>query len=81
MPPHLAVDLPEHGPSGALGTVLERSRTLCMLQYEREQCREDSFLQAALKLDVVLSGPQLAVFEGEVGLCEVVKLYSECWAA
>ncbi|KAL6781777.1 RRP7 [Auxenochlorella protothecoides x Auxenochlorella symbiontica] len=63
VPPHLAVDLPEHGPSGALGTVLERSRTLCMLQYEREQCREDSFLQAALKLDVVLSGPQLAVFE------------------
>lgn len=64
VPPHLAVDLPDHGPGGALGTVLERSRTLCMLRYERELCREDSFLEAALRLDVVLTTPQLAVFEG-----------------
>jgi exosome complex exonuclease RRP6 len=41
--PALRVPLPACGPPGPLGLVLERSRRLCLLQYERAQLRPDSF--------------------------------------
>jgi exosome complex exonuclease RRP6 len=41
--PGLRVALPPGGPGGPLGLVLERSRHLCLLQYEREQHAPDSF--------------------------------------
>jgi exosome complex exonuclease RRP6 len=41
--PGLRAPLPPGGPGGPLGLVLERSRQLCLLQYERAQLRPDSF--------------------------------------
>ncbi len=48
----------------ALATVLERSRMLCMLRYEKELLREGSFLEASRKAGVAFSDEQLAVFRG-----------------
>lgn len=54
------------GPPGmaALATVLERSRRLCLQRYEKDLCREDSYLRYYQRLEVPLTPAQLAVFAG-----------------
>lgn len=53
------------GCSAAMATVLERSRRLCLLQYEKELLKEDSYMTLYEKLTLPLGGfsdQQLAVF-------------------
>lgn len=72
VPEHLAVQLPPAaqaaaaapGSSVALATVLERSRQLCLLQYEREQYNPHSFMELFTKLNATLTDEQLSVFAG-----------------
>jgi hypothetical protein len=58
------VELPAGAPGGALGTVLERSRALCLLRYEKELFTETSYLDAYARCQVALSPAQLGVFAG-----------------
>jgi exosome complex exonuclease RRP6 len=67
VPEELRVELPAGAPRGALGTVLERSRRLCLVQYERERLRPDSFMTLYEKTGRVYTDEQLAVFAGEPG--------------
>lgn len=72
MPQHLAVALPPGAAaaaaapcgSAALATVLERSRQLCLLQYEKERYGPASFMELVGKLGATLSDEQLSVFAG-----------------
>jgi hypothetical protein len=72
VPEHLAVQLPPAAQAAAaapdssvaLATVLERSRQLCLLQYEREQYNPHSFMELFTKLNAILTDEQLSVFAG-----------------
>ncbi len=72
VPEHLAVQLPPAAQAAAaapdssvaLATVLERSRQLCLLQYEREQYNPHSFMDLFTKLNAILTDEQLSVFAG-----------------
>lgn len=65
VPEHLLVALPTGGPGGALGTVLERSRALCLSRYEVERFHEAAYLDLYRgSRDLHFSPEQLAVFAG-----------------
>ncbi|GAB4823405.1 hypothetical protein N2152v2_010451 [Parachlorella kessleri] len=64
VPEQLRVPLPPGCPAGALGTVLERSRRLCLLRYEKELLRPDSWLTLLGKIDTPLNDEQAAAFAG-----------------
>ena len=64
VPEHLKVPLPAPGPRGALGAVLERSRALCLLRYEKELLRPGSWLALLGKIEAPLNEEQTAVFAG-----------------
>lgn len=72
MPPTCTVPLPEQlGAAsggalgkGALATVRERSRRLCLQRYEKDLRRPDSYLRYYQRLEVPLTPAQLAVFAG-----------------
>ena len=67
IPPGLEVAIPEGKPGGALGTVLERSRLLCLKQYHKPQHDDDSWLaQLTHTKDYhLLDSRQLAVYARE----------------
>ena len=64
VPDHLHTDLPANGPATMIGVVLERSRRLCLQQYQKELRAPDSYLDAFLRCQDRLSRQQLAVFAG-----------------
>jgi hypothetical protein len=65
VPDFLQAEVPERGPPNLLGIVLERSRALCLQQYEKELFRDDSYLDAYKRCQQRLTREQLAVFAGE----------------
>jgi len=67
VPQGLEVAIPEGKPGGALGTVLERSRLMCLKQYQKPQHSKSSYLAqlAQSKDHHVLSNQQLAVYASE----------------
>lgn len=60
--PHLVVDLPMGNPGGALGTVLERSRQLCLQMYEKELLKKDSFMALYDRINKNFNDEQMSVF-------------------
>lgn len=58
--------LPAGGPTGALGTALERSRQLTLHMYQKELFTETSYKQSIGQL--ALAPEQLAVFAGKLSL-------------
>lgn len=63
VPEQLAIPLPSTGPQGALGTVLERSKQICLQLYEKELHNETSFMTLYSKAaSESLSDQQLSVF-------------------
>ena len=64
VPDHLHTDLPANGPATMIGVVLERSRRLCLQQYQKELHRPDSYLDAFSRCQDRLTRQQLAVFAG-----------------
>jgi hypothetical protein len=97
VPEHLAVALPAGaaaaaaapGGSVALATVLERSRLLCLLQYEKELHSAASFMELVSKLGASLSDEQLSVFAGahrspcrgfHRAACGGGSLQARCWS-
>lgn len=65
VPMALEVGIAAERPQGALGAVLERSRLLCLVRYEKELFTETSFLDLYAKCGTELNSEQLAVFAGE----------------
>ncbi len=47
-----------------MGTVLERSRQLCLQQYQKPAFHEGSYLEAAQRWQLALAPAQMAVFAG-----------------
>ncbi len=65
VPEHLRVALPPDAPRGALGAVLERSRRLCLVRYEKERFSERAYLDHYRRShELSLSPEQLAVYAG-----------------
>ena len=64
VPDHLHTDLPANGPATMIGIVLERSRRLCLQQYQKELLAPDSYLDAFSRCQDRLTRQQLAVFAG-----------------
>jgi hypothetical protein len=67
VPAGLEVPIPEGKPGGALGTVLERSRLLCLKQYQKPLHTDTSYLSqlAQMREHHALNNKQLAVFARE----------------
>ena len=67
VPELLAVPIPEDKPKGALGTVLERSRQICMKQYVKPLFTELGHLEllGSLRERPLLTHRQEAVFAGK----------------
>ena len=63
----MEVAIPEGKPGGALGIVLERSRLLCLKQYNKPQHSDSAYLAqlTATKDYHLLDGRQLAVYARE----------------
>lgn len=64
VPNHLQAEIPSRGPQNLLGVVLERSRKLCLQQYQKELFTETSYMDAYRKGRERFSREQLAVFAG-----------------
>lgn len=71
VPEHLAVELPAGAAaaaaatgSAALGTVLERSRRLCLLSYAKEPWAPSAFMGTFSKLGLTFTDEQLSTFAG-----------------
>ena len=64
VPDHHHTDLPANGPATMIGVVLERSRRLCLQQYQRELRAPGSYLDAFSRCQDRLTRQQLAVFAG-----------------
>ena len=64
VPDHYQADLPGSGPATMLGVVLERSRRLCLSQYQKELLTPTSYLDAFARMQDRLTRQQLAVFAG-----------------
>lgn len=64
----MVISIPEGKPVGALGTVLERSRQLCLKQYEKPMFNEHAWREVLLNFrDVpLLTKEQEAVFAGKL---------------
>ena len=67
VPAGLEVAIPEGKPGGALGTVLERSRLICLKQYQKPQHTDTSYLAqlTSTKDYHLLNNQQLAVYARE----------------
>jgi hypothetical protein len=66
VPDHFLPELPEVGPATMIGVVLERSRRLCLQQYQKEVLMPTTYLEAYLRCGNCLSRQQLSVFAGNV---------------
>ena len=77
VPEQLVLPIPDDKPKGALGTVLERSRQICMKQYIKPLFTEELHLEVLQNLrdKPLLSRKQQAVFASE-GLN--LSLHSKC---
>lgn len=64
MPDHHQSDIPVRGPASMMGVVLERSRRLCLSQYQKELFTPTSYLDAYARMQDRLTRQQLAVFAG-----------------
>ena len=66
VPEHMVVPIPEGKPVGALGTVLELSRLVCMKRYVKPILTEQGWREALMNFrDVILlTKEQEAVFQG-----------------
>ena len=64
VPDHYQADVPARGSPTMLGVVLERSRRLCLSQYQKELLTPTSYLDAYARMQDRLTRQQLAVFAG-----------------
>ena len=71
MAPELQLPLPAGAPAGALGTVLERSRQLCLQMYEKQLFSEQGAEQAYNSSKLGLSASQQGVYAGRAATCRV----------
>ena len=69
--PKLQLPLPAGVPAGALGTVLERSRQLCLQMYEKKLFSEQAAQQAYNKSKLKLSTMQRGVYAGRAAACRL----------
>ena len=69
MAPELQLPLPAGAPAGALGTVLERSRQLCLQMYEKQLFSEQAAEQAYNNSKLGLSMTQQGVYAGRAAAC------------
>ena len=68
----LQLPLPAGAPVGALGTVLERSRQLCLQMYEKQLFSEQAAEQAYNSSKLGLSATQQGVYAGRAPACKLV---------
>ena len=67
--PELQLPLPAGVPAGALGTVLERSRQLCLQMYEKKLFSQQAAEQAYSSSKLGLSTTQQGVYAGRAAAC------------
>ncbi len=65
VPDHFQCDLPASGPATMMSVVLERSRRLCLQQYQKELFTPISYLDAYARMQDRLTRQQLSVYAGK----------------
>lgn len=71
IPAELRIVLPPGNPGGALGLVLERSRQVCLLLYQKPLFTETMYLEYCTQCQLSLNPEQLAVFAGGASVLSV----------
>lgn len=75
VPDHFQPELPENGPATMTGIVLERSRRLCLQQYQKELFTPTTYLDAYARSQGRFTREQLAVFAGaRLASCQSLSL-------
>ena len=65
VPDHFQCDLPASGPATMMSVVLERSRRLCLQQYQKELFTPISYLDTYARMQDRLTRQQLSVYAGK----------------